>query len=103
VIPTIDALYKLMDEIRQHEIRRALQKYDGQIDQETQALLDRVTRAMVQKILHYPVVQLKVEDEHQQEYMEALTKLFKLDTEDFIDRYLYHPKRVKAHHSPHLN
>lgn len=103
VVPTIDAMYQLFDEIRQNEIRRGLQKYGESASPEVCDLLDRVTRAVTQKILHYPVVQLKLEkNPHtKQNYTDVLTRLFKLDAQDYMERYLHHPKQTAPLHMPH--
>lgn len=96
VVPTIDSMYQLFDEIRQNEIKRGLQKYAETSSPEVCDLLDRVTRAITQKILHYPVVQLKMEKDpsKKQNYTDVLTQLFKLDAQDYMERYLHHPKQT---------
>jgi len=99
VLPTIQSLYEVFHEIREHEIERGLKKYQGEVSDEVQDLLERVTRAITQKILHYPVVQLKMErnPELKQQYMDALTALFKLDAQDGIDRFVHNePQAQKA-------
>jgi glutamyl-tRNA reductase len=105
VIPTIQALYDVFSDIRQREMERGLKKYQGEVSAEVQDLLDRVTRAITQKILHYPVVQLKVEHspERKQQYAEVLSALFKLDAQDSIDRYVHtepSQKNVQAVQKP---
>jgi glutamyl-tRNA reductase len=97
VVPTIESLYKLFDEIRQREIERGMRKYAGQADSETLDLLDRVTRAITQKILHYPVVQLKVESDaaQRQALSDTLSVLFRLEQEP-SERYVHHPARKSA-------
>jgi glutamyl-tRNA reductase len=100
VVPTIESLYKLFDEIRQREIERGMRKYSGEADSETLDLLDRVTRAITQKILHYPVVQLKVEPDASQRQVlsDTLSTLFRLE-QDPSERYVHHPvhSSVPAH------
>jgi glutamyl-tRNA reductase len=101
--PTIQALYTLFHEIRQQEIERGLKKYQGDVPAEVHDLLERVTRAINQKILHYPVVQLKLErqPELRAQYAHALSTLFQLNAQDGIDRYVQTaPPRQKSalHH-----
>lgn len=102
VLPTVQALYEVFHDIRQREIERGLKKYQGEVSTEIQNLLERVTRAITQKILHYPVVQLKLEQdpERKQQYTDALTALFKLDAQDAIEKFVQiSPQR----HQVHLN
>jgi len=91
VVPTIQSLYEMFNDIRSREMERGLKKYQGEVAPEVHDLLDRVSRAITQKILHYPVVQLKVErdPERKQLYTEVLSALFKLDAQDGIDRFVH--------------
>lgn len=91
VVPTIQSLYEMFNDIRSREMERGLKKYQGEVAPEVHDLLDRVSRAITQKILHYPVVQLKVErdPERKQLYSEVLSALFKLDAQDGIDRFVH--------------
>lgn len=87
--PTIRGLYSTFEDIRQRETARALQKYKEPLASEHEALIQQITRAITQKILHYPVVRLKNADaQTQQIYHEVLSELFGLNAEDEIDRYV---------------
>lgn len=105
VVPTIQSLYEMFNDIRSREVERGLKKYQGEVSDEVHDLLDRVTRAITQKILHYPVVQLKVEHdpERKQLYADVLSSLFKLDAQDGIDRFVHteknpHSAHARVHH-----
>lgn len=91
VVPTIKALYQTFESIRERELQRGTARHKAEMTPEVEALLDQVTRAMVQKILHHPVVRLKnAPVEQQQIYHEALNTLFALDAQDEMDKYVYH-------------
>lgn len=106
LVPTIRSLYEMFEEIRQREITRGMQKYRDQLGPEneslTEEIVERITKAVTQKILHYPVVQLKhAAPAEQRLYDQTLSKLFSLDASDGIDRYVHltPPARTHAHHS----
>lgn len=91
VVPTIKALYQTFESIRERELQRGTARHKAEMTPEVEAILDQVTRAMVQKILHHPVVRLKnAPVEQQQLYHEALNTLFALDAQDEMDKYVYH-------------
>jgi glutamyl-tRNA reductase len=95
--PLIGSLYALMDEIRQNEIERALRKHD--LGEAERAVLEHVTKAIVQKVLHHPIVQLKVETDEakRQQYAEALSVLFNLEAPTFESRYVHRPGGTPVH------
>lgn len=104
VVPTIKALYQTFESIREHELQRGTARHKDQITPEIEAVLDQVTRAMVQKILHHPVVRLKNAPVHQQQlYHEALNALFALDAQDEMDKYVYHQPVEKSNVTPVAN
>lgn len=94
VTPLIGSLYALMDEIRTNEIERALRKHA--LDPQAKQVLEHVTKAIVQKILHHPVVQLKVETDEEKRalYAQALSVLFNLEAQTFEARYVHRPDRT---------
>jgi glutamyl-tRNA reductase len=97
VTPLIGSLYALMDEIRHNEIDRALRKTD--MGEAERAVLEHVTKAIVQKILHHPIVQLKVEPDEikRQQYADALSALFNLEAPTFESRYVHRPGGTPVH------
>ncbi|MBC7545127.1 MAG: glutamyl-tRNA reductase [Candidatus Sericytochromatia bacterium] len=87
--PLIGSLYALFDEIRQTEIERASRKKP--ISEAELQVIEHVTKAIIQKILHHPIVQLKVEPDagKRQVYAEALSALFNLEAPTFESRYVH--------------
>ena len=84
VTPTIVDLRTRIEALRQAEVERAVARIgDAGTADETRRLLDGVTTALVNKLLHAPVVALKQEANHPEGplYTEAIRKLFRLDDE----------------------
>ena len=78
--PTIEQLSKKFDSIRKGE----LEKYFGQaasVTTEQREYLEACTRAIVNKILHDPIILMKTEEPQEggPKYSEILRKLFKLE------------------------
>ncbi len=102
LVPTIRNLYGMFEEIRQREVNRGTQKYKESLNDEANHVIDRVTKAVIQKILHYPVVQLKTASPSDQaRYEEALSELFGLAAADGIDRYVHLPQSASRQSVPH--
>jgi glutamyl-tRNA reductase len=80
VVPTIVALREKMDAIAQAEIKKTLHALKHLSDDDRQAIA-RMTRAMINKILHDPLLLLKSNGYHQNKsgYLDTTRKLFKLD------------------------
>ncbi|MEZ0369857.1 MAG: hypothetical protein ACAI44_12290, partial [Candidatus Sericytochromatia bacterium] len=96
-VPTIRSLYEMFEEVRQRELERGLQKYRDDLAPETEALIERVTKAITQKILHYPVVRLKnAPAAEQQLYDRVLSELFGLNSQDGIDKYVHLPESSRT-------
>jgi glutamyl-tRNA reductase len=86
VVPTIVALREHLEGIRQREVERHLSAL-GAVDPRQRDVMERVTRAIVNKILHHPVTTLR---RHQAErgesfYVEAARALFRLGGHDPSD------------------
>lgn len=58
VVPTILSLQEYLENIRQAEIDRHRNKF-GEISAQQEAALDAMTKAMINKIMHTPIVTLK--------------------------------------------
>jgi glutamyl-tRNA reductase len=71
-VPTIVELQKRIEQIRAAELEKCLRKL-GPIDAEQRAVIEQLTTQMVNKILHYPILQLKESAEEPQE-RESLRK-----------------------------
>ena len=81
-VPTIAALGKKFDTIRRREVERTLGKLSHLGEDEKKAV-ERCTEAIVDKILHDPVLILKSEGSmrHDSRVHEILKKLFRLEDE----------------------
>lgn len=77
VSPTINKLKQSLEQIRQEEMSRFLKNADGA----EFAVIDKITKSMMQKILKVPVVQLRAACQRNQaeEMIEILSDLFDLD------------------------
>lgn len=82
VVPTIVSLRKKIEAIREAELQKALDRLPDLPPEERQAIT-HLTEAIVNKILHHPLTELKrqsaLTDGHV--YVRALRRLFKLDDE----------------------
>jgi len=83
VVPTIVSLRKKVEEIRQGELERHNSKL-ASLSPEQREVVSALTTAIVNKILHYPLTELKrcatLKNGHF--YVEALRRLFKLEEKD---------------------
>ncbi|MBM2826981.1 MAG: glutamyl-tRNA reductase [Dehalococcoidia bacterium] len=86
VLPTIAALRDRAEAIRQEEVSKTLSRFQGLTDDERRRV-DAMTRAIVKKILHDPLVNLK-EAGNTNGYVEAVQDLFALQ----IDIASSHPE-----------
>ncbi len=82
VTPTIVELRRQVERLRQAEVERAVARYRSGSEQDLRAALDGVTSALVNKLLHAPVVVLKDEasQTHGALYVDVIRRLFHLDT-----------------------
>jgi len=82
-VPTITALRQRFEEIRQREIEKSLGGNLKDLSAEQRAAVQEMTTAMVNKMLHGPISQLRKnsvnEDEDGTLYVAALRKLFNLE------------------------
>ncbi|TMA67606.1 MAG: glutamyl-tRNA reductase, partial [Deltaproteobacteria bacterium] len=79
VVPTIVALRDKVEGIRRREVERGLTAL-GAADPRLPEVLERVTSAIVNKILHGPLTALRRHEAHAGEafYVEAARRLFRL-------------------------
>lgn len=79
VVPTILSLQEYLEDIRQAEIDRHRSRL-GQISSEQEAAIDAMTRAMINKIMHTPIVALKTaaKDSESTTVIDVIRKLFNL-------------------------
>ena len=82
VVPTIADLTQKADDIRAAELARTLHHLDG-LNSEQEAALEYLTRAMVKKLLHDPIMFLKDQHDHasdraRREHLALVRRLFRL-------------------------
>lgn len=80
--PTITALRQRFDEIRRGEIEKSLGGSLKTLSPEQRRALEDMTTAMINKLLHAPIVQLKSRNDDDDDaalYIAALRKLFDLE------------------------
>ena len=81
-VPTITALRQRFDDIRRREIDKSLGGGLKNLSEQQRTALENMTTAMINKMLHEPISQLKSNAENDQEallYVAALKKLFDLE------------------------
>ncbi|MEK7434665.1 MAG: glutamyl-tRNA reductase [Cyanobacteriota bacterium] len=88
VSPIISSLSVFMEGIRKNELDRTVKK--NSFNDEQLNALEVLTKSIVQKIMHYPVTNLKMTDnkEEQLKYAESVKYLFQLENEDEYDKYV---------------
>jgi glutamyl-tRNA reductase len=83
VVPTISALKKQAETIRQTELKKALLKLNGISDKEKE-VLEVLTNGIINKLFHRPIIHIK-ECANKKDgylYVEAIRNLFDLDEKD---------------------
>ena len=82
VVPTIVALRARLEAIRRRELERTLASF-GAVDARQQQAIERLSHAIVNKILHAPLKALRGNQSEPDEafYVEAVRRLFRLETE----------------------
>ncbi|WP_347491080.1 glutamyl-tRNA reductase [Desulfoscipio sp. XC116] len=86
VVPTVTALKKHGESIRQREMTRALSKL-GDLSAHDRKIIESMANTIVNQLLHTPVTRLKeyALTEHGPVYQEAVEKLFLPDNPDDLD------------------
>ncbi len=82
-IATISSLRNKVEGIRTQELEKALSRLGNEFGGKQQAVIEALTRGIVNKILHDPMVQLRTQRdlESRKQAMETLTVLFNLNEE----------------------
>lgn len=80
-VPTISCLRDKMETIRAQELEKALSRLGSEFADKHQEIIEALTRGIVNKILHDPMVQLRSQQdiEARRKAMQALQTLFNLD------------------------
>jgi glutamyl-tRNA reductase len=82
-VPTINSLRDKIETIREQELEKALSRLGSEFAERHQEVIEALTRGIVNKILHDPMVQLRAQQdiEARRRAMETLRLLFNLDSE----------------------
>ncbi|MCS6960631.1 MAG: glutamyl-tRNA reductase [Pseudanabaenaceae cyanobacterium SKYGB_i_bin29] len=80
-VPTISQLRQKMENIREQEMEKALSRLGGEFAERHQEVIENLTRGIINKILHDPMVQLRAQQdiETRRRCMQALQMLFDLE------------------------
>jgi glutamyl-tRNA reductase len=81
-VPTISSLRNKVETIREQELEKALSRLGTEFAEKHQETIEALTRGIVNKILHDPMVQLRSQQdiEARQRCLQSLQMLFNLDT-----------------------
>lgn len=85
-VPTIIALKRRFEEIRQGELRKSLESNLKDVSQRERKAIEDLTAAMINKILHGPLTRLKERPDEDAAYHDTVRALFDLDKEPGPDR-----------------
>ncbi|MEB3180884.1 MAG: glutamyl-tRNA reductase [Nostocaceae cyanobacterium] len=83
-VTTISCLRNKIETIREQELEKALSRLGSEFADKHQEVIEALTRGIVNKILHDPMVQLRAQQdvEARRRCMQALQMLFNLDVEE---------------------
>ena len=83
-VPTISCLRSKVETIREQEMEKALSRLGSEFAEKHQEVIEALTRGIVNKILHEPMVQLRAQQdiEARRHCLRSLQMLFDLDTEE---------------------
>jgi glutamyl-tRNA reductase len=83
-VPTISCLRSKVETIREQELEKALSRLGTEFAEKHQEVIEALTRGIVNKILHEPMVQLRAEQdiEARRRCLQSLQRLFNLDVEE---------------------
>jgi len=81
-VPTISSLREKVEGIREQELEKALSRLGTEFADKHQEVIEALTRGIVNKILHDPMVELRGQQDgdRRRRTMESLELLFNLDT-----------------------
>ncbi len=83
-VSTISCLRSKIETIREQELEKALSRLGSEFGEKHQEVIEALTRGIVNKILHDPMVQLRAQQdvEARRRCMQTLQMLFNLDPEE---------------------
>ena len=81
-VPTISSLRSKVETIREQELEKALSRLGTEFAEKHQEVIEALTRGIVNKILHEPMVQLRAQQdiEARKRCLQSLQMLFNLDS-----------------------
>ena len=81
-VPTISCLRSKVETIREQELEKALSRLGTEFAEKHQEVIEALTRGIVNKILHEPMVQLRAQQdiEARKRCLQSLQMLFNLDS-----------------------
>ncbi|MGK7946972.1 MAG: glutamyl-tRNA reductase [Microcystaceae cyanobacterium] len=82
-VPTISSLRNKVEDIREQELEKALSRLGTEFAEKHQEVVEALTRGIVNKILHEPMVQLRAQQdiEARKQCLQSLQMLFDLEVE----------------------
>jgi glutamyl-tRNA reductase len=83
-VPTISSLRNKIEDIREQELEKALSRLGSEFAEKHQEVIEALTRGIVNKILHEPMVQLRAQQdiEARRRCLQSLQMLFDLEIEE---------------------
>ncbi len=83
-VPTISCLRTKIEDIREQELEKALSRLGTEFAEKHQEVIEALTRGIVNKILHEPMVQLRAQQdiEARRRCLQSLQMLFDLEIEE---------------------
>jgi glutamyl-tRNA reductase len=83
-VPTISCLRSKIESIREQELEKALSRLGTEFAEKHQEVIEAMTRGIVNKILHEPMVQLRAQQdiEARKRCLQSLQMLFDLDVSE---------------------
>nr|B8HR03.1 RecName: Full=Glutamyl-tRNA reductase; Short=GluTR [Cyanothece sp. PCC 7425] len=85
-VPTISSLRDKIETIREQELEKALSRLGSEFAEKHQEVIEALTRGIVNKILHDPMVQLRAQQDREtrRRAMQSLQMLFNLPVNDSV-------------------
>ncbi|AFY77692.1 glutamyl-tRNA reductase [Pleurocapsa sp. PCC 7327] len=85
-VPTISCLRSKVETIREQELEKALSRLGTEFAEKHQEVIEALTRGIVNKILHEPMVQLRAQQdiEARRRCIQSLQMLFNLEIEEQV-------------------
>ncbi len=83
-VPTISSLRNKIEDIREQELEKALSRLGSEFAEKHQEVIEALTRGIVNKILHEPMVQLRAQQDIEARHrcLQSLQMLFDLEIEE---------------------